>query len=233
MLTENQVSLLKVHEWLAIAVVIGILAGLAFLTTFSGRGESRQEGINPSLTKVKGFDVLIQGAVERPGIYHLESEMKMKDLLAIAEVRQEADLRRLKLDAMVKKGRVVRVPVRMMITVHLKGAVKQEGALRIPKGSKMEDLLELAEFDEDADLKVVRKKRRLKDDEEIIVPFQHPLKASQKLVLSKRRKKRERCCEKMQDSGNLAISSCKTWCFEAEFLWLPCKEHISCVPLHL
>jgi hypothetical protein len=167
---ENKISLLKVHEWLVITVMIGIITGLACLTSFSGNREVRKDEMGLNAISFKGFDVLIKGAVERPGIYHLEKELSLKHLLTISGVCQNADLRRMKLDTIVKKGRVINVPAREMITVHLKGAVTKETALILPKGSKAEDLLKLVEFTEDADWEVLKKKRRLKDGEEIVVP---------------------------------------------------------------
>jgi hypothetical protein len=57
-----------------------------------------------------------------------------------------------------------------MIQVHLKGAVKSPGPLSIPKGSKLEDLISLADLSENANCEALKKKRRLNHDETIIIP---------------------------------------------------------------
>lgn len=168
---ENQLSLLKVHEWLAITVIIGVIAGLTCLTSLQNNGTNRTKDSTRVTTTPAGFDVLIQGAVDYPGIYHVESPMKLQELLALAGVRNDADLRRFRLDHLVKKGRTIRVPARQMIQVHLKGAVANEQTLNVPKGTKMEELLSLANFVENADRQVLKKKRRLKADEVIIIPL--------------------------------------------------------------
>jgi DNA uptake protein ComE-like DNA-binding protein len=166
---EEKASL-KVREWLAVAIIAGIIGGLACLTSFKGRGEA---GKIHSLLIPKqdiGFDVLIKGAVEHPGIYHIHSEIKLKDLLAMAGVSLNADLRRFSPDTMVKKGRIINVPSRAMIKVHLRGAVAEEMILSVPKNSKLADLIDIGNFSPEADLAFLKKKRRLKDGEVIQVP---------------------------------------------------------------
>lgn len=169
--SENQFSLLKVHEWLAIIAIVGVIAGLTCLTSFQDNAASRIAKATWPETSAKGFDVLIHGAVRYPGIYHVESSIKLQDLLALAEVHPEADLRRFRLDQLVKRGRTIRVPLRQMIKVHLKGAVDAEQTLTVPKGTKMEELMGLISYDKNADQQALKKKRRLKDNEVILVPF--------------------------------------------------------------
>jgi hypothetical protein len=166
---QENVSFLKVYEWMAVAVIIGIITGLACLTSFYGKGESGR----PNLSRLEklGFDVIIKGAVAQPGVYHIQSEMKMSDLLVLAEVLEKADLRRFKLDGIVKKTRIINVPERALITVHLQGACKNTTSIELLKGSKVEDLLELVDFSDEADLTVLKKKRQLKNDEVIYIPL--------------------------------------------------------------
>ncbi|HEV8051214.1 MAG TPA: SLBB domain-containing protein [Parachlamydiaceae bacterium] len=168
---NENISSLKVHEWLAIAILIGILSGLACLTSLNAKGESGRSAIEIHHNKYSGFDVLVKGAVDHPGVYHINSEITMKDLLSLAGLSSSSDLRRFNLDAVIKKGRVVNVPLRAMINIRLAGAVKEERTLSIPKGSKLEDLVAIAELAPNANVKALMKKRRLKDDEIVIVPF--------------------------------------------------------------
>jgi hypothetical protein len=169
MLSEGEKNTsLKVHEWLAIAVLIGILTGLACLTSL--RGEASRLNLEYLPKKYSGFDVWLKGAVDHPGVYHIQSEMKMKEVLALAGVSQHADLRRFNMDSMIKKGRVINVPERAMINIRLEGAVKMNQTISIPKGSKVEDLRTMVEFLPEADPAFLKKKRRLKPGETLIVP---------------------------------------------------------------
>ena len=168
---EDSISSLKVHEWLAIAVVIGIIGGLACLTSFYARGEASNASSESLTHYQQGFDVLVKGAVNHPGIYHIRSEIKLQELLTLAGVALNADLRRFNLETILKKGRVLTVPVRAMINVHLKGAVKQDQTITLPKGSKLEDLIALVNFASNANVNALKKKRRLKSEEVIIVPI--------------------------------------------------------------
>lgn len=167
---EDNITSLKVHEWLAIVVIIGIIAGLACLTSFYDKDEEIHADSAWAAQNHTGFEVHVKGAVDYPGTYHLPYNIKMRDLLALAGVSSNADLRRFNLDAALKKGRIINVPARAMIHVHLKGAVKADKMVVIPKGSKLEDLINLAEFSEDADYNALRKKRRLKEGEVVLVP---------------------------------------------------------------
>ncbi len=156
---------LKVHEWLAVALLIGIIGTLAII---SAKGNAHTK---PNFTAYnKGVEILVKGAVAYPGMYRLPSEVTMQELLAIVHVQPEADLRRLSMERLVKQGRVVNIPERSMITVHLQGAVKTPGPLRVPKGSRMEELLALPIFSENANTQGLRKKRKLKADEIIDIP---------------------------------------------------------------
>lgn len=163
---------LKVREWLAILVLIVVVFGLAIYTSFS-KGKDLHGQLDRAVMKTskKGFEVIVKGAVDRPGVYRLFAPVAMKDLLSIAEIRSEADLRRFHMDQAISHGRVLNVPVRVMITIQLSGAVKNPGLIQVPKGTSVEDLLAIISLKEHADAKVLKKKRKLKADEVINIPF--------------------------------------------------------------
>jgi len=168
-LVNEKISWLKAHEWLAIALTIGVILGLACLTSLYGREPyGKSETVFPS--KSYRFDVLIKGAVAYPGLYRFPNEIQMKDLLDLAGVTQNADLRRFKLNAVIKKNRIVNIPVRETIIVHFQGTGTKIDSLKIPKGTKVEDLIAMGSFTEDADLTQLRKKRKLKDNEIFTIP---------------------------------------------------------------
>ncbi|MEI8365617.1 MAG: SLBB domain-containing protein [Parachlamydiaceae bacterium] len=162
---------LKIHEWLAIVMTIGILGSIALVTSlYQPSSEIRTQ--LPGKINRDGFDILIRGAVKHPGVYHFHSQIKMKEILEIAGVLPMADLRRYRLDTFVTKGRVITVPAVTMISIHVRGAVKQEGSIRVPKGTKLQDLLSLVELADDAEIQFLQKKRNLLPDEVIDIPYE-------------------------------------------------------------
>ena len=82
----------------------------------------------------------------------------------------EADLSKLKLKSKLKDGQVIKILAKEWITVYLEGAVEEQGALKVLKGTKLQDLSESVHFLPDADSAKLNKKRVLKDEEVINVP---------------------------------------------------------------
>lgn len=170
MSNHEKPAVLKIHEWLAVVILISLVGGLALITSFPNT-DSHKKNKTPSFIKKEhdGVRVLIKGAVTYPGIYQLPSEMLLGDVLDIAQVNSNADLRRYKLDRKLSKGRVINIPIRKMITIHLKGAVKLPGAMRVPKGTALADLESMVEFSDNADRNALRKQRKLKDNEVVVI----------------------------------------------------------------
>ncbi len=159
---------LKVHEWLAVLVLITVIVALAAMTSFPKKPTS----LSSFNCEVGGrcFEIVVSGSVKYPGIYHFSSPIVMRDLLEIAQTTPEADLRRYRMDLSITKGKNVDVPALMMMTVYVKGAVKNPGSIEIPSGSSVADLIPFLVFDEDANIKSLQKKRKLKEGEVIDVP---------------------------------------------------------------
>lgn len=164
-------SELKVHEWLAVIILISTLTGLSAMAYLSKSTIGDKERLAPAFLTTHGkIEVLVKGAVIHPGIYCVPSMTTLAEVLIIAQVAPEADLRRYQLDNPIKRGRSINIPSREMITIDIKGAVKNPTKVTVPKGSKLEDLLNLIDFTDHADLKYLQKKRKLKSGEEITVP---------------------------------------------------------------
>jgi DNA uptake protein ComE-like DNA-binding protein len=160
---------LLIHEWLAIAIIIGLLAMLTII--------SKPASISP-LSSPENFHYLapthiemaIDGAVERPGKYHLKKGSLLQDLLDQAKILPTAELKHLNLKAKLRKGQVVHVPSQEMITVYLEGAVIKPGPYQFLKGTRLMDLKDRDLFTSGADLKLLNKKRRLKHNEVLSIP---------------------------------------------------------------
>lgn len=166
---HNAVNL-KTHEWLAVAVLIVILGALSIMAYFTkGQAGDKDRSMPAFFSRPGKIEVLIEGAVTHPGIYYLPANIEMKAALALAEPLSDADLRRFNLAAHIKKGRIIHVPVKPMITVRLQGAIKNPGEITIPKGTRLMDLIPKVQFNENSAAKKINKKRKLKDGETITI----------------------------------------------------------------
>jgi hypothetical protein len=161
---------LKIHEWLAVMLIIGLLAFLTAISWVNQKYPSTIETGAPHFIASQELDITVQGAVEHPGRHIVKKGTTVREALALVGVLPEADLRRLKLDAKVRRNQVIKVPKMAMITVMLEGAVAQPGPVLVPRGSQLMDLIDKVALQETADVDKLRKKRRLKDGEIIVVP---------------------------------------------------------------
>ena len=169
---DKKATEIKFHEWLAILILIGIIAGLTIITSNSQLNSHGQKiDKAPAHARKNGVEIIVKGAVRYTGTYRLPPGMLMSDILNFADPLPNADLRRYKLETPLNRSRMINVPLRTMIKVHVKGAVKGPQVIEVPKGTRLEELIEKVIFAENANLNVLKKKRKLKADEIIDVPF--------------------------------------------------------------
>lgn len=159
-------SFLNIHEWLAVFLTIGAVVLLCVISVFNDVGPGRNEKVEE-----EELEIYVMGAVRNPGSYQMQKGAKMEALLALAEPLDQADLRKINRAAFLHTGQVIRIPGRSKITVYLDGAVKAPGALSLPRGMRLSDLAERDLFHSDADLKVLQRKRPLRDQEVVYIPF--------------------------------------------------------------
>ena len=142
------------------------------LVTYCHRQNLSQDLSFPlSTTSKEGIQVVVKGAVKYPGVYYFKESVLMQDILNLAEPLDSADLRRYQSHVRVKKNRLITIPEKAMITIHIKGAVKEITTLKLQKGTKLQDLLTLVDFEEAANLKFLQKKRPLIDQETLDIPY--------------------------------------------------------------
>lgn len=166
---------LKAREWLAVTIVVAAVAFLSALTQFKGNRPSRIPLLAQGDVSRPTVEVVVKGAVLLPGTYNLPQEMTLGTLLELAKPLPEAELSKWRLEAPIRKGRLVVVKEREQITVYLSGAVKNEGAVRVLKGTTLEQLLQSAELDAQSDVGALKGKRKLKANELIEIPFRKVL----------------------------------------------------------
>jgi hypothetical protein len=161
---------LAVHEWLAVIVIIGCFATLTCLSLIFDKSIPDNTSSIPHYLKPQYIEVLVQGAVELPGSYKMSSSAKLKELIALANPIPEADLRHLKLEGKLRNGQVVKIQTRQHIDVYVSGAVENPGKLRVPQGTKLNELGNYAQLSTHADTNKINRKRILKSEEVIVVP---------------------------------------------------------------
>jgi SLBB domain len=176
---QNEAKL-KVHEWLSILILIGAIISLMLIALLT---ESHTKIIDLKFVKSEQkIEVLVKGAVKHSGIYKIPSGMLMRDFLQLADVSPDADLRRLSLDRPLKRARLLNIRIRDKIKVYVRGAVKNAGAFLLPKGSMMSDLLGIVELETGANARFLNKKRHLKSEEVLDVPFENTLKRKKSIL---------------------------------------------------
>ena len=159
------------HQWwIVVALVLFVVTVVA--VSHCSRGDFFvQEVGTPGYRASQYIEVKVQGAVEAPGTYVLPKGADLTRLLELSRPRIEADLKSLLRHSQLRQGQVIKVRKRPFITVYLEGAVEQPGAIRVPKGITMQDLLVQCPLKENADSSLFKKKRVLKNKETIFIPF--------------------------------------------------------------
>lgn len=158
------------HEWLAVISGLVVLLGFCSIAYFYEQ-EVPEEIKKLALEKTKDqIEVWIEGAVEKPGTYALERGAILQDLFNQAVPAADANLRVFNLANKLRNKQKIKVS-KSTITIYLEGAVNTPGALILPFGSRLEEIIARAEFPEDADLKPLKKKRKLKDQEVILISW--------------------------------------------------------------
>lgn len=161
---------LKIHEWLAIFVLIVILGGLSIMAYVTKGSIGYNDRAMPALLSHPAkIEVFINGAVINSGIYYLPSGIQVKEVLMLAQPAPNADLRRLNLNSLLKKGRAITIPELPMINVYVEGAVENPGRITVPKGIRLMDIKDYIILSEHANVKSLNRKRKLKEGEIITV----------------------------------------------------------------
>jgi hypothetical protein len=160
---------LHVHEWLAVMAVIGLIGCLTAISWWNGHNPSTFEKGPPQFIAAQEIEINIQGAVVNPGRRLVKKGMTVREALAQAGLLAEADLQKVNLDAKVRRNQTIKVPKQATVTVYVEGAVLLPGPVVLPKGAKLQDLIDKLRFQDSADVEPLRKKRRLKEGETIVI----------------------------------------------------------------
>ncbi len=158
------------HEWLTIiAIALGLVL-LAFLS-LNNNEPNPLASIEEPRDQTSQVQVWVDGEVSHPGAHKLPKGSTIEDLLKRVKPLPNADVRRYKPSTKLKDGRHITVRTRPLITVHVSGAVHNEGPIQVPKGSRIEDLIQRLDLKLSADTDGVPRRRKLNNGEEVHIPF--------------------------------------------------------------
>ena len=105
---------LLVREWIVIFVLTGLILSLILIARFSRIEEDKEfqlaKGIvfNPPAQ----IEIMVEGAVEKPGVYQFLPGVSYQDILNEAKPAQNADRRRLKKKKLFYESQTIVVPAK-------------------------------------------------------------------------------------------------------------------------
>ncbi len=154
------------HEWICVVV---ILAFIASLTLFSIRHPPAQL---PLIQDIPADHMLVyvKGAIVGPSEISLPIGSTVKELVPLIHLSEDADLEAIKLEKKLRNGQVVQIPFKFF-TITVKGAIAEPGYVKIPADTTISQLPNYIRLKETADLSFFKKKRKIKNNETILVPF--------------------------------------------------------------
>jgi hypothetical protein len=129
---------LPIHEWLAILFLIVLLAGLSLLALIPSDPIASLPKDLPKHIVDQEIEVFIEGSVEKPGSYIAKRGDLVKDIVAQAVPKDDADLQRLKLDKKIRKGQVIKVHSKLKKTKTSKVSKSKNAKTKMRK-KKSED----------------------------------------------------------------------------------------------
>lgn len=100
---------LRVHEWLAVIVVICLTIVLTLMTRIS-HNPLPATSEPPHYIVEQKIEVFVEGAVEHPVRLIVNRGACLEEVLKQAKLLPEADVSRLKLTSKVRRGQHIRVP---------------------------------------------------------------------------------------------------------------------------
>ncbi|NGX41775.1 MAG: hypothetical protein K940chlam7_00047 [Chlamydiae bacterium] len=107
--TQNKPKL-PFYERLAACLIVSFTVALIVMNFYLDEGklpdvESPVHNTNQSL-----IQITIEGAVKNPGLYQVEKGTLVQDALQLAQPKEEANLKQIKLDSKVVRRRTIKVP---------------------------------------------------------------------------------------------------------------------------
>lgn len=101
---------MRPYEWTVIFVLGGFLAFIGLTTHYITGSTLPAIELPPHYILEQEIEVMIQGAVQNPGVYKVPRDSRLKDLLALAVTLPNANLNRIKPDSKLRQGQRINIP---------------------------------------------------------------------------------------------------------------------------
>lgn len=138
---SNHKNNLNAHEWVVILVFSSLIAAIALLTTLRSDPPVPPEG--------NDLHVIAVGAVEKRGAHFLPVGATVQDLCRVAKPSSDSVPVNVSLEDVLEKGQRVRFKSQL-VTVHIKGAVREPKSLKLKLGTVVGEVFDDMEFLPDA-----------------------------------------------------------------------------------
>ena len=171
-MTETFQNKLYIHEWMAVIFFIALMFILTISThSCSSDSTAQSKETTPHYITNPNIEVFIEGEVEFPGRHEIKRGSKLKDLLLLVKPKPEADLSKIKLNALLRKGQAIKIPALKLIKIILIFPDDSKEERSFPKDTSFDELASTSAFKGRIKLLENHKKRKLKDGEVIKIDF--------------------------------------------------------------
>lgn len=159
---------LKSSEWFLATALLVFVASLVLIAKINASRAS--SSIALASFQQEEILVTIDGAVKKPGTYSIKAGTTLEQALKKARPGMEANLRVLPLKMIVDEPMHVQVESLKEIKVKVKGAIAEPVEIVLPSNSRISDLKSKVVFTPETDKAFFRRRKTLKDGDEIEVP---------------------------------------------------------------
>ena len=156
---------LRSSEWLLAASLSLILLSLFAIAKIQTTKLSFGSHRGPAMV-----EVVIEGFVEKPGIYSFAIGTPLGDALRQAKPKRFANLRAIDVKAPVKEAIHLQIEQLKEVRVHVEGAVVNPGLIEVALGTRICDLKKMIAFTEDVEPSLLKQRRMVRDGETITFP---------------------------------------------------------------
>lgn len=171
-MTENFQNKLYIHEWMAVLFFIALMFVLTISThSCSSDSTAQSKETTPHYVTSQNIEVFVEGEVEFCGRHEIKRGAKLKDLLLLVKPKPDADLSKIKLNTLLRKGQKIKIPALKLIKILLIFPDDSKEERSFPKGTSFDELASKTGFKGRLKFLENQKGRKLKDGEVIKIDF--------------------------------------------------------------
>ncbi len=157
------------YEWFLIIAILGFIASVSLKSLINSADTAEiiqsEDLVERPLKKIQ---VVIEGAVKKPGVYTVTQGTCLKKVLKQAKTTKQSDLKSLNLEKKIEVSERIFIPERENITIFILRDEKKE-ILQVPLNTRVCHLKKWIHTENKDCSKILKSKRLLKDGEEIFI----------------------------------------------------------------